>query len=72
MKFQTLPRKFKLGAMSLEDPMPSGSLDQVVEVFGEQYPMVRFTRIFESDAVVSQCGLFLEYEIKLPPVKVNG
>lgn len=72
MTIQAMTRKFKLGAMLLEDPMPTGTLNEVVEVLSGQFPMVRFTSIFESDAQLSSCNSYLIYDIKLPPVKVNG
>ncbi|WP_100915910.1 PRTRC system protein C [Pseudoalteromonas spongiae] len=72
MEFKKLPRKFKIGAMLLEDPVPTGDLNQVHEILATQYPMIRHTHIFESDAVLSGCGTYLEYSIKLPPAKTNG
>ena len=72
MAIKAMTRKFQLGAMLLEDPLPNGSLVDVVEVFSGQFPMVRLTSIFESDARMSSCNTYLVYDIKLPPVKVNG
>lgn len=69
---QSLPRKFKLGATLLPDPNPSMSLDQVHETLSAQFPMMRHTHIFESDARLSKCGKYLEYPIVLPPVKTKG
>lgn len=69
---ENLERKFHLGSIELADPLPSGTLDEVVELLSTQYPMVRFTRIFESDGVLSSCGKSMEYKIQVPPVKTNG
>ena len=69
---ELLKRKFLIGTIELEDPLPNGSLDEVAELLSTQYAMVRFTRIFESDGVLSGCGKFMTYNIKLPPVKTNG
>ena len=69
---ENLERKFILGSIELADPIPSGSLDEVVELLSTQYPMVRFTRIYESDGILSSCGRYMEYTIQVPPVKTNG
>lgn len=69
---QTLPRKFKIGATLLPDPNPSMPLEVVHETLSTQFPMIRHSHIFESDARVSLCGTFLEYTIVLPPVKTQG
>lgn len=72
MTISTLPRKFKIGATIIEDPCPTLPLEQAHEVLCQQYPMLRNTHIFESDARVSTCGTFIEYEAILPPVKTQG
>lgn len=69
---QQLKRKFKIGALELPDPIPFGSLDEVQASLAAQFPMLRHTRIFESDATPSPCGEFLVYEFILPPVKTQG
>lgn len=69
---QSLPRKFKLGATLLPDPNPEMSLEVVHETLSAQFPMMRHTHIFDSDARLSSCGTFLEYKIVLPPVKTKG
>ena len=72
IQIQQLARKFKIGALELEDPNPFGTLDDVQAALAAQFPMLRHTRIFESDATPSACGGFLVYEFILPPVKTQG
>jgi hypothetical protein len=67
-----LPRKFQIGASILEDVLPTGSLDEVSEILAHQYPVLRHTKIFESDAQLSECSTFLLYKVVLPPVKTQG
>lgn len=69
-----LERKFKIGALVLDDPNPSISINEVQEIHSKLFPQVRFTTIFNSDG---QVGLHEEktvlmFEYILPPVSVNG
>ena len=45
-----LKRRFIIGATKLDDPAPLMSLDMVHETLSQQYPVLRGTHIFESDA----------------------
>lgn len=69
---QTLPRKFKIGATVLADPNPIGTLKECHAILAQQFPLLRHTTIFEEDARLSACNTYIEYEIQLPPVKVQG
>jgi len=72
MIIKQLPRKFKIGATILDDPMPLGDLSQVQSVLAQQFPMLRHTHIYEADGVLSDCATFILYAVILPPVKVQG
>lgn len=71
-------RKFKIGALVLDDPNPSLSVSQVQEVHAKQFPQVRFTTIFNSDGVIvddatqNSVAPYLLFEYVIPPVSVNG
>ncbi|MBD1389433.1 hypothetical protein IC617_08340 [Neiella sp. HB171785] len=67
---QSLPIKFKLGATLLDDPAPHESLAKKQELLAQQFPQLRFTHIYESDAVI-ESGTKV-YPILVPPPKVNG
>lgn len=69
---QRLSRKFKIGALELQDPIPNGSLEEVQELLTVQYPTLRHTKIFESGGVISTCGAFMVYEFIIQPVKTQG
>ena len=65
-----LPIKFKLGAALIDDPAPTESLARKQQLLAQQYPQVRFTQIYESDAVIQDgCKI---YPILVPPPKSNG
>ena len=72
MQLKQLPRKFKIGATTLDDPMPSCELEQVQSALAQQFPMLRHTHIYEADGVLSECATHIMYNIVLPPVKVQG
>ena len=48
----TVERVFKLGATSLPDPCPTGSLDDAVRVLSRDYPQFRQTRLYVEDGVL--------------------
>ncbi|MBW8191348.1 hypothetical protein K0504_09890 [Neiella marina] len=62
--------KFKLGSALLADPAPMADLARKVEMLARSFPQVRFTNVFEADAVIEN-GVKI-YNIILPPPKVNG
>lgn len=66
----TVERVFKLGATSLADPCPTGSLDDAVRVLSRDYPQFRQTRLYAEDGVLENGKLV--YTLKLPPAKTNG
>lgn len=70
MKISQLERQFKIGVAVLADPAPGQPLDVVQELLSATYPQVRWTHLYESDAVL--IGDKLQYEILVPPPKVNG
>ena len=63
--------QFKVGAREIAAPLPDQSLEENVKALARSYPQFRWTRILESDANVLTDGS-LEYELVLPPAKVNG
>lgn len=67
----TTNRTFKMGVRVLDFPLPDGSLDQNIEIMRQNYPQFRWTTIAETDAVPQSDGS-LQYELVLPPPKVNG
>jgi hypothetical protein len=72
MQAVTLPRRFIIGLLTLEDPLPEGSLEEVQAILAQEHPSVRHTHIFHSDSRISDCSEFLDFHVVLPPVKTNG
>lgn len=74
MALQTLPRKFKLGRLFLDDPDPTASLHDVRGLHAKDFPVVRQTTVFDNDGVPDEVdGMpVLLFEYIVPPVKVNG
>jgi len=72
MQAVTLPRRFIIGLLTLSDPLPDGSLEEVQAILAQEHPNVRHTHIFDTDACVSDCGEFLDFHVVLQPVKTNG
>ncbi|KJG37652.1 hypothetical protein UA32_11845 [Photobacterium angustum] len=71
---QKIKRKFKIGALMLDDPNPDLTIDQVREIHSKQYPLVRGVTLWESDGEVAEHNgeqVFL-YTYNLPPTSVNG
>jgi len=67
-----LPRKFKIGATTYDDPIPDGDLDSIHEHFAQTFPQVRHTQLFESDGQVNADSTAIIYNFVLLPVKTNG
>lgn len=65
-----VPRVFKLGATTLQDPCPTGSLADSIRVLSRDYPQFRQTKIYDEDGVMENNELV--YELKLAPAKTNG
>jgi len=63
-------RIFKLGATTLEDPCPTGSLADSIRVLSRNYPQFRESKIYEEDGVMENGKLV--YQLKLTPAKTNG
>jgi hypothetical protein len=72
MPVLSLPRRFIIGKLKLNDPLPDGSLDEVHAVLSQDHPNLRHTHIFESDGGISECGAYIDYHVVLQPVKTNG
>jgi hypothetical protein len=72
--FQQAIRKFKLGALVLDDPNPTAELEEVQRLLAKQFPQVRHTHIYSSDGIVSEVNgaQVVTYEFIVPPVSVNG
>lgn len=66
----TVDRLFKLGATTLKDPCPNGSLDDAVRILSRDYPQFRQTKLYAEDGVLEDGKLV--YALKLPPAKTNG
>lgn len=56
----------------IADPASSMTLKEVHELLAQQFPLIRHTQLFDSDARISECCQYLDYEFVLPPVKTNG
>jgi len=69
-KVSTLPRKFLVGALKIDDPSPTSSLASVTKILGQQYPQFRWTTVHEEDGRV--VGEELHFSLVLPEPKVNG
>lgn len=63
-------RIFKLGATTLEDPCPNGSLKDSIRVLSREYPQFRESKIYDEDGVMENGKL--TYHLKLSPAKTNG
>lgn len=65
-----LPRAFEIKGTLIPDPTPQLPIDRSLELLSKTYPMLRHTRVYESDGTV--IGDKLVYKIVPPPVKTNG
>lgn len=63
--------QFKVGARTINAPLPNDSLADNVKQLAMNFPQFRWTTILESDAQIEADGS-LTYELVLPPVKANG
>jgi hypothetical protein len=67
-----LARVFKIGATVVADPAPSASLPEVQRMLTQRFPMLRHTRIYQNDGVLSDDGKSIVYDFPLVPVKTLG
>ena len=67
---KVLKRVFVVGAVKLTDPLPSGSLDEATRLLALNYPQFRWSRVLPEDGIV--VGDTLEFNLQLPPPKING
>jgi len=66
-----MKRTFQIGALTVDDPAPLGTLAEAYELLCHRFPQLRGTEIFESDAqVVSEDEL--KYVVQQIPAKTNG
>lgn len=68
MSVKTLVRRFKMGATVLDDPDPSASPEQVVEMFTHAYPHLRNATISEPEVD----GDTLVYTLAKAAVQTKG
>ncbi|GIU40996.1 hypothetical protein TUM3794_20320 [Shewanella colwelliana] len=68
----TIVRKFKIGAAVIADPAPTASLEEVQRILTQQFPMIRHTRLYDEDGVLSDDATEILYEFQLIPVKTKG
>ena len=66
-----MKRKFQIGTVTVEDPNPLSSLQDVFALLVARFPQVRFSSLLESDGEAVDAETVL-YRIPLPPVKTNG
>lgn len=71
---KAIERKFKIGALVLDDPDPKLTIDKVREIHAKQYPLVRGVTLWESDGQLTELdgNQVLLYTYTLPPTSVNG
>lgn len=69
-KTKVVKRVFIVGSTRLDDPMPGAPLETTIRLLSQNYPMFRWSQMFEEDGVIN--GDILEYRLQLPPPKVNG
>lgn len=72
MSIKPLPRRFVINDITLDDPVPLGTLDDVLESLTQSHPNLRHTKIFDSDAKISPCGEYIDFNVCFPPVKTDG
>ena len=66
----SVKRLFKLGATTLDDPCPTGSLNDSIRLLSRTYPQFRESKIYDEDGVMENG--FLVYQLQLTPAKTNG
>lgn len=78
MAVTTLPRKFKVGTLVLDDP--SQNLEQLLDInevhriHAQQYPQLRHTHIWNEDGEISEHNgeQVILFQYYLAPISVNG
>lgn len=66
-----MKRQFVIGSLTIDDPVPTGSLADAYEQLCHRFPQLRSTEIFESDAQVVDATT-VKYVFPQVPAKVNG
>lgn len=61
-------RVFKLGSLTLNDPDPDLTPEEVLKVYAPSYPFLEHSTVGEPVAKLDE----LHYEIERPPVKTKG
>jgi len=78
MTIQTLPRKFQIGSLVLNDPSTDMGqplpVEEVHKLHARQYPQVRHTHLWTEDGELTQHEGedVMMYRYILAPVSVNG
>ena len=68
-----MKRVFNIGSVkNIADPAPNMPLSQAGEFLCASFPILRHTRLYDSDGVISEDGLVLVFDVPLPSSKVNG
>lgn len=67
---ERLKRVFVAGSTRLADPAPNEPLQTAVRMLAQNYPMFRWSSLFEEDGIVE--GDSLVFSLQLPPPKING
>jgi hypothetical protein len=63
--------QFKVGARTIDAPLPDQNLEANVKQLAMNFPQFRWTTILESDVQIEDDGS-LTYELVMPPMKANG
>ncbi|AZL83410.1 hypothetical protein EIJ81_00660 (plasmid) [Aliivibrio salmonicida] len=74
MSLDQLPRKFKIGALTLSDPSPMLSVEEVKRIHSQQYPQVRMTTMYLEDGEIIEIAgeQVMLFTYVLPPISTNG
>lgn len=78
MAIATLPRKFMIGTLILDDPSQNLSqpldINEMHRIHAQQYPQVRHTHIWNEDGEITDHDgeQVIMFKYNLPPVSVNA
>ncbi|MUJ20361.1 PRTRC system protein C [Aliivibrio fischeri] len=74
MSLKQLPRKFRIGALTLADPSSELTVEEVKRIHSQQYPQVRMTTMYLEDGEIVELNgeQVMLYTYVLPPISTNG
>jgi len=72
LNVRTLGRSFKINAVEIPDPNPEMPLQDAVTALTLNYPILRHTRVLDSDGTLNVAGDTMVFNVVTPPVKTNG